>query len=189
MLIWSFKLQILLYWKATVLQLDLYNPSHWLLDELIFLQSFICQTLSLRVFCLFVVVLCYRSCSWRLYSKDAVDVFGGSCLTWIWSNSIRPHQRYSSGKLAHHSAPTRLVIVFILIRMFGVSLQIDDDEVELWVVKALTAKLIDCKMDQLNQVVLVRYTLSLYTHTHTHTNTHRETCLRALFIISWFQCL
>ncbi|KAF9663830.1 hypothetical protein SADUNF_Sadunf17G0092700 [Salix dunnii] len=34
-------------------------------------------------------------------------------------------------------------------------LRIDDDEVELWVVKALTAKLIDCKMDQLNQVVLV----------------------------------
>ncbi|KAL9354758.1 hypothetical protein Peur_052728 [Populus x canadensis] len=31
----------------------------------------------------------------------------------------------------------------------------DDDEVELWVVKALTSKLIACKMDQMNQVVLV----------------------------------
>lgn len=35
-------------------------------------------------------------------------------------------------------------------------LQINDDEVELWVVKAITAKLIDCKMDQMNQVVVVR---------------------------------
>ncbi|KAJ6396334.1 hypothetical protein OIU77_021379 [Salix suchowensis] len=35
------------------------------------------------------------------------------------------------------------------------TLRIDDDEVELWVVKALTSKLIDCKMDQMNQVVLV----------------------------------
>ncbi|CAK7335354.1 unnamed protein product [Dovyalis caffra] len=35
------------------------------------------------------------------------------------------------------------------------TLRIDDNEVELWVVKALTAKLIDCKMDQMNQVVLV----------------------------------
>ncbi|KAG6742988.1 hypothetical protein POTOM_053932 [Populus tomentosa] len=35
------------------------------------------------------------------------------------------------------------------------TLRIDNDEVELWVVKALTTKLIDCKMDQLNQVVLV----------------------------------
>ncbi|KAF2313681.1 hypothetical protein GH714_012694 [Hevea brasiliensis] len=30
-----------------------------------------------------------------------------------------------------------------------------NDEVELWVVKAITAKLINCKMDQMNQVVLV----------------------------------
>jgi translation initiation factor 3 subunit M len=35
--------------------------------------------------------------------------------------------------------------------------QINDDEVELWVFKAITAKLIDCKMDQMNQVVVVRY--------------------------------
>ncbi|KAK5835047.1 hypothetical protein PVK06_010731 [Gossypium arboreum] len=35
------------------------------------------------------------------------------------------------------------------------SLQINDDEVELWIVKAITAKLIDCKMDQMNQVVIV----------------------------------
>ena len=38
-------------------------------------------------------------------------------------------------------------------------LQIDDDEVELWVVKAITVKLMDCKMDQMNQVVLVRYSI------------------------------
>ncbi|KAG2710944.1 hypothetical protein I3843_04G049600 [Carya illinoinensis] len=39
------------------------------------------------------------------------------------------------------------------------TLRINDDEVELWVVKAITVKLIDCKMDQMNQVVLVsRYT-------------------------------
>ncbi|KAF2299302.1 hypothetical protein GH714_031421 [Hevea brasiliensis] len=31
----------------------------------------------------------------------------------------------------------------------------NDDEVELWVVKAITAKLINCKMDQMSQVVLV----------------------------------
>jgi hypothetical protein len=52
-------------------------------------------------------------------------------------------------------------------------LQINDDEVELWVVKAITVKLIDCKMDQMNQVVIVRCTLSSLSlslsHTHTHT--------------------
>ncbi|XP_021691583.2 uncharacterized protein LOC110672954 isoform X2 [Hevea brasiliensis] len=38
------------------------------------------------------------------------------------------------------------------------TLRINDDEVELWVVKAITAKLINCKMDQMNQVVLVSCT-------------------------------
>jgi len=37
--------------------------------------------------------------------------------------------------------------------------QINDDEVELWVVRAITAKLIDCKLDQMKQVVVVRYVL------------------------------
>jgi translation initiation factor 3 subunit M len=37
------------------------------------------------------------------------------------------------------------------------TLQINDDEVELWVFKAITAKLIDCKMDQMNQVVVVSH--------------------------------
>ncbi|CAL5367585.1 unnamed protein product [Camellia sinensis] len=35
------------------------------------------------------------------------------------------------------------------------TLQVNDDEVEMWVVKAITAKLIDCKMDQMNQIVIV----------------------------------
>ncbi|KAK2986306.1 hypothetical protein RJ640_021875 [Escallonia rubra] len=35
------------------------------------------------------------------------------------------------------------------------TLQVNDDEVELWVVKAITAKLIDCKIDQMNEVVIV----------------------------------
>ncbi|KAL2528669.1 Proteasome component (PCI) domain protein [Forsythia ovata] len=35
------------------------------------------------------------------------------------------------------------------------TLRIEDNEVELWVVKAITAKLMDCKIDQMNQVVLV----------------------------------
>ncbi|CAL5372316.1 unnamed protein product [Camellia sinensis] len=35
------------------------------------------------------------------------------------------------------------------------TLRINDDEVEMWVVKAITAKLIDCKMDQMNQIVIV----------------------------------
>ncbi|CAI9276892.1 unnamed protein product [Lactuca saligna] len=39
------------------------------------------------------------------------------------------------------------------------TLQIEDDEVEPWVVKAITAKLIDCKIDQMNEVIRVtRYT-------------------------------
>ncbi|PWA72248.1 Proteasome component (PCI) domain-containing protein [Artemisia annua] len=39
------------------------------------------------------------------------------------------------------------------------TLQIEDDEVESWVVQAITAKLINCKIDQMNQVVTVsRYT-------------------------------
>nr|DAD35075.1 TPA_asm: hypothetical protein HUJ06_005715 [Nelumbo nucifera] len=33
--------------------------------------------------------------------------------------------------------------------------QVTDDEIELWIVKAITAKLLDCKMDQMNQVVIV----------------------------------
>ncbi|KAI8029755.1 Eukaryotic translation initiation factor 3 subunit M [Camellia lanceoleosa] len=32
---------------------------------------------------------------------------------------------------------------------------VNDDEVEMWVVKAITAKLIDCNMDQMNQIVIV----------------------------------
>lgn len=35
------------------------------------------------------------------------------------------------------------------------TLKINDDEVETWVVKAITAKLIDCRMDQMNQTVIV----------------------------------
>ncbi|XP_015868423.1 uncharacterized protein LOC107405844 [Ziziphus jujuba] len=35
------------------------------------------------------------------------------------------------------------------------TLRINDDEVEPWVVKAITAKLIDCKLDQMNQLVIV----------------------------------
>ncbi|XP_047157557.1 eukaryotic translation initiation factor 3 subunit M-like isoform X2 [Vigna umbellata] len=37
------------------------------------------------------------------------------------------------------------------------TLQINDDDVELWVVRAITAKLIDCKLDQMNQVVVVSH--------------------------------
>ncbi|GJS39487.1 eukaryotic translation initiation factor 3 subunit M-like protein [Tanacetum coccineum] len=47
----------------------------------------------------------------------------------------------------------------ILYSLIKDTLQIEDDEVELWVVKAITAKLIDCKIDQMNQVIRVsRYT-------------------------------
>ncbi|XP_009611982.4 uncharacterized protein [Nicotiana tomentosiformis] len=35
------------------------------------------------------------------------------------------------------------------------ALRIDDIEVESWVVKAITAKLLDCKIGQMNQVVIV----------------------------------
>ncbi|XP_071693306.1 uncharacterized protein [Rutidosis leptorrhynchoides] len=37
------------------------------------------------------------------------------------------------------------------------TLQIEDVEVEPWVVKAITAKLIDCKIDQMNQVIRVSH--------------------------------
>ncbi|KAG5405319.1 hypothetical protein IGI04_011438 [Brassica rapa subsp. trilocularis] len=40
------------------------------------------------------------------------------------------------------------------------TLQVKEEEVELWIVKAITAKLIDCKMDQMNQVVIVRQVAS-----------------------------
>ncbi|CAI9109857.1 OLC1v1009776C1 [Oldenlandia corymbosa var. corymbosa] len=36
------------------------------------------------------------------------------------------------------------------------TLQIEEDEVESWVVKAITVKLIDCKIDQMNQIIIVR---------------------------------
>ncbi|XP_072983351.1 uncharacterized protein [Typha latifolia] len=35
------------------------------------------------------------------------------------------------------------------------TLRITDEEVEYWVVKAITSKLLDCKMDQMNQMVIV----------------------------------
>ncbi|KAK1267880.1 hypothetical protein QJS04_geneDACA006921 [Acorus gramineus] len=35
------------------------------------------------------------------------------------------------------------------------TLRINDDEVEFWIVKAITAKLLDCKMDQMNQTAIV----------------------------------
>ncbi|KAL2941489.1 Eukaryotic translation initiation factor 3 subunit M [Bienertia sinuspersici] len=35
------------------------------------------------------------------------------------------------------------------------TLKVNENEVEYWVVKAITAKLLDCKMDQMNQVVIV----------------------------------
>ncbi|XP_010937703.1 uncharacterized protein [Elaeis guineensis] len=35
------------------------------------------------------------------------------------------------------------------------TLRITDEEVEYWVVKAITSKLLDCKMDQMNQIVVV----------------------------------
>ncbi|KAF5725418.1 eukaryotic translation initiation factor 3 subunit M [Tripterygium wilfordii] len=45
------------------------------------------------------------------------------------------------------------------------TLRINDDEVELWVVKAITAKLIDCKMDQMNEVLIVsRCTQRVFGH-------------------------
>lgn len=37
--------------------------------------------------------------------------------------------------------------------------QIEDSEVEPWVVKAITAKLLDCRIDQINEVVIVKYDL------------------------------
>ncbi|KAA0039431.1 eukaryotic translation initiation factor 3 subunit M [Cucumis melo var. makuwa] len=45
--------------------------------------------------------------------------------------------------------------VFFFLMWVLLVLQINDDEVELWVVKAITSKLIDCKMDQMNEVVIV----------------------------------
>ncbi|CAH9090901.1 unnamed protein product [Cuscuta europaea] len=38
-------------------------------------------------------------------------------------------------------------------------LQIDVNEIESWIVKAITAKLIDCKIDQMNQVVIVSHAI------------------------------
>ncbi|KAL6011168.1 hypothetical protein ACLOJK_001612 [Asimina triloba] len=35
------------------------------------------------------------------------------------------------------------------------TLRVKDEEVEFWVVKAITAKLLDCKMDQMNEIVIV----------------------------------
>ncbi|XP_074272909.1 uncharacterized protein LOC141596609 [Silene latifolia] len=45
------------------------------------------------------------------------------------------------------------------------TLRVNDNEVEQWVVKAISAKLLDCKMDQMNQVVIVsRRTERLFGH-------------------------
>ncbi|WOL15238.1 eukaryotic translation initiation factor 3 subunit M [Canna indica] len=43
------------------------------------------------------------------------------------------------------------------------TLRITDDEVEYWIVKAITSKHLDCKMDQMNQIVIVsRHTERLF---------------------------
>ncbi|KAG2295256.1 hypothetical protein Bca52824_041925 [Brassica carinata] len=42
------------------------------------------------------------------------------------------------------------------------TLQVKEEEVELWIVKAITAKLIDCKMDQMNQVVIISLCMHAY---------------------------
>lgn len=49
-------------------------------------------------------------------------------------------------------------LITAVLRGCNYLLQITDDEVEYWVVKAITSKQLDCKMDQLNQVVIVRFT-------------------------------
>ncbi|CDY34711.1 BnaA01g33140D [Brassica napus] len=43
------------------------------------------------------------------------------------------------------------------------TLQLKGEEVEPWIVKAITAKLIDCKMDQINQAVIIRQVASVET--------------------------
>ena len=101
-----------------------------------------------------------RSCPWRLYHEDAVNVIGGSCFRWIWPDSLCSHQGYTKSKYTLLFC----LLVFLLrccIHVDWFKLQINDDEVELWVVKAITAKLLDCKMDQMNQVVIVRWALAL----------------------------
>ncbi|KAG9441777.1 hypothetical protein H6P81_017631 [Aristolochia fimbriata] len=53
---------------------------------------------------------------------------------------------------------------------------ITDDEVELWIVKAITAKLLDCKMDQMNQTVIVRVTLQMSQAPSKQTSGLRKEC-------------
>ncbi|VAH69595.1 unnamed protein product [Triticum turgidum subsp. durum] len=43
------------------------------------------------------------------------------------------------------------------------ALEINDDEVEYWIVKAISSKILDCKVDQLNQLVIVsRHTVKVF---------------------------
>ncbi|KAM3354909.1 hypothetical protein ACQJBY_025582 [Aegilops geniculata] len=43
------------------------------------------------------------------------------------------------------------------------ALEINDDEVEYWIVKAISSKILDCKVDQLNQLVIVsRHTVRVF---------------------------
>ena len=58
--------------------------------------------------------------------------------------------------------PEIMVIFFFSFLLFCV-FQLKGEEVEPWIVKAISAKLIDCKMDQMNQVVIVRQVASVET--------------------------
>lgn len=50
-----------------------------------------------------------------------------------------------------------------------VELRINDDEVEQWIVKAIASKILDCKVDQLNQTVIVsRHTERIFGMEHWH---------------------
>ncbi|KAE9590317.1 hypothetical protein Lal_00027979 [Lupinus albus] len=66
----------------------------------------------------------------------------------------------------------------ILYELMKDTLQINDDEVEQWVVKAITAKLIVCKMDQMNKVIIVSH------HTDCVFSQHQWQTLRTK-LVTW----
>lgn len=104
--------------------------------------------------------------------RDVVGLVHEDCITKMRLMSLVDLGSDESGQIPYSlikdTLRVKLTLIFLtilllvvpstswLVIFLQVCLQIDDDEVELWVVKAITAKLMDCKMDQMNQVVIVR---------------------------------
>ncbi|CAL5036123.1 unnamed protein product [Urochloa decumbens] len=71
------------------------------------------------------------------------------CITKMRLMSLLDLSSYCSGRIPYSAIAEALQLTLTML------CQINDDEVEQWTVKAIALKILDCKVDQLNQTVIV----------------------------------